>query len=254
VPRVRLAVAALAILVAALACSRGSKDVAPGTQLDGLSEDGASIHLRIDWVSPDPKGPDPTTPLYGVSVKAGDAWVPYCAPDRTGVRAAYALSGSYSTSRPWQDSGAVTFACTSGALGKCVRLGYAPWRSTRDGRSLRPFHEACVRMIRADYCGDGRTHTVDGTPIDVHDAIGVQSREPPDPAHPRVLEAGWSPSGATFLHRARLADDVAAIVAECPDKLAGRTSAAGAAAPTDAEIVARYPETLIVDDRDERRR
>ena len=30
-------------------------------------------------------------------------------------------------------------------------------------------HEACVRMVRADYCGDGRSHTVDGMAIDVWD-------------------------------------------------------------------------------------
>jgi hypothetical protein len=37
-----------------------------------------------------------------------------------------------------------------------------------------------VRLVRADYCGDGIGHTRNGTPIDLFDRIGIQ----PDEAAP----------------------------------------------------------------------
>ena len=52
--------------------------------------------------------------------------------------------------------------CTSGVIGKCVRAGYKPWKTAADGRPMWDYHQACTRLIRADYCGDGRTHTRDG--------------------------------------------------------------------------------------------
>src|SRR6202162_534078 len=40
--------------------------------------------------------------------------------------------------------------------GKCVRYGYHPWEQAPDGRPMRDYYDACVRMVRADYCGDVR--------------------------------------------------------------------------------------------------
>ena len=71
----------------------------------------------------------------------------------------------------------ITFACTNGALAKCVRWGYKPWK-TVNGVSLADYHQACVHMTPADYCGDGKAHTRDGTLIDIWDRLGVQKREP----------------------------------------------------------------------------
>ncbi len=36
-----------------------------------------------------------------------------------------------------------------------------------------PLYEACVRMTRADYCGDGATATRDGTAVEIFDDQGV---------------------------------------------------------------------------------
>jgi hypothetical protein len=60
------------------------------------------------------------------------------------------------------------------------------------------------------------------------------------------MEAGWSPSGATYLYRPRLHDRVAEIAAECPEKLSGRVPAAGEPPLAPAEIHRRWPETLII--------
>lgn len=82
----------------------------------------------------------------------------------------------------------VTLACRGSVLAKCVEWGYEPWRSPE----MADLHQACTRMARADYCGDGTPHTVDGTKIDVYDAYGVQQKVTAWP-----VEAEWGPEGAT---------------------------------------------------------
>ena len=57
-------------------------------------------------------------------------------------------------------------------------------------------------MIRADYCGDGRSFTKDGTLIDMGDALGVQTFETTDRAD-FALEATWGPNGATCVAKTR---------------------------------------------------
>jgi ADYC domain-containing protein len=47
-----------------------------------------------------------------------------------------------------------------------VRFGYKPWREAA-GKPRWDYHQACVRMVRADYAGDGIGHTRDGTLIDL---------------------------------------------------------------------------------------
>ena len=88
----------------------------------------------------------------------------------------------------------VTFACEGYALAKCVELGYRPWLP--GGRAL---HQTCTRLIRADYCGDGRSHTEDGVWINVYDGLGIQSD-----TEDWTFEAEWSPEGARCLSTTRL--------------------------------------------------
>jgi len=85
-------------------------------------------------------------------------------------------------------SGRFLITCTGGAEGKCVRFGYKPWRRGPDGVSLAPYYQTCVRLVRADYCGDGIGHTRNGTPIDLFDTIGIQSDEV---APGMTFEAAW---------------------------------------------------------------
>ena len=87
-----------------------------------------------------------------------------------------------------------TFACYSGVLNKCVRWGYAPWNVGAD------LHQACTRMARADYCGNGISFTKNGTVIDVFDVLGIQRAT--DEAD-LVFEAAWGPSGAVCVNRTR---------------------------------------------------
>src|SRR5262245_30501461 len=70
-----------------------------------------------------------------------------CTADPAGERWALAIEG---------EGGRVQLVCSSGAIGKCIRWGYPPWLASRLGRAV---HDACVRMVRADYGGDGATAT-----------------------------------------------------------------------------------------------
>jgi len=92
--------------------------------------------------------------------------------------------------------GAVTFACQGAALAKCADWGYLPWADL-EGLSLKDMHQACTRMVRADYCGDGSAHTVDGTLIHVLDELGIQED---DDGLDYGIEAEWGPDGATCLN------------------------------------------------------
>ncbi len=87
------------------------------------------------------------------------------------------------------------FACTSGVIAKCIRWGYRPWK-TVNGRSLMDYHQTCTRMARADYCGDGVSHTEDGTLIDMYDNLKIQKKSPIDLKKPLLFDAAWTPRGA----------------------------------------------------------
>jgi hypothetical protein len=196
-------------------------------------------------MGPDPKDHDGEVSLYGLSVRAaeGDAWRPYCAADADGRSRAIPLQGSWTAGlgAATRSTERVTFACTSGALGKCVRFGYKPWKTVA-GRPLTEFHAACVRMVRADYCGNGRSHTRDGTRIDIWDRLGIQRRDQPAD-RPTLFEAAWSPAGAVWVNVPRWEDDVDRLLTECPSRLRGRTSKDGALSPE--AVARRFPEAIV---------
>jgi hypothetical protein len=90
-----------------------------------------------------------------------------------------------------------TYACTRGVITKCVAWGYRPWTQGSE------IHEACVRMARADYCGDGVPHTEEGTMIDMFDTRGIQTPVADDGF---TFEAGWGPNGAVCVNEPRYVD------------------------------------------------
>ncbi len=170
---------------------------------DGSAEE---RRLRIDFVEPDPKDPGGEVMLYGLSEEDPEsgAWRNACLPDPDGRRLGFPLAGAFTADGRYQPApGKLLITCTGGAEGKCVRFGYQPWGHTPDGALLAPYYQACVRMVRADYCGDGVGHTRNGTPIDLFDRIGVQRDEP---AEGMTLEAAWGPEGAVCVSHTRLPD------------------------------------------------
>jgi len=192
---------------------RTGNDLA-GAELAGTLSDGSAVTLRIDGVT---TGSEPDILRYSVSssVAGSDVFQPLCgaAADGTPV-AAIPLAGSWDESAGTATSGAhnddpgvFTLACEGYALAKCVEFGYAPWRTVTEceapgecgARSLAPFHQACTRMLRADYCGDGTATTRDGTQVDLWDDFGIQNDEAPT----WNLEAEWSADGAVCVDETR---------------------------------------------------
>ena len=171
-----------------------------GAQFSGTSDTGTTVNLRIASVTQDP-APDDDTWEYQVEYldPSANAYYPLCVDGDGNPVTAFAVAGrwSYDFGTPGgggkiDDPDAFTFACKGhGAIGKCVSpLGYKPWASY-NGTSLDSYHQACVRMIRADFCGDGTSYTVDGNWIDLYDALGLQTD-----TENWVMEAEWDPNGA----------------------------------------------------------
>src|SRR5262249_52952547 len=115
---------------------------------------------------------------------------------------------------------AFSLTCTSGAQGKCVRFGYKPWKQAPDGTSLWDHHQACTRLLRADYCGDGTAHTRDGTMVDLYDRYAIQAEEP---LPGMSFAAAWDAAGAVGVRRPRIPALISleALARACP-RLASR--------------------------------
>jgi hypothetical protein len=194
-----------------------------GARLAFTDGAGRQVRFRIESIAQDPQ--DPEISLYRIVAAEPETgrWVEFCGPDPDGQRLAFPLAGTWDeTGRQGPASpGAFTMACTGGAIGKCVRFGYKPWKAAPDGGPMEPYHQACVRMVRADYCGDGKAHTRDGTAIDPFDRQGIQT---PDRLPDMRFEAAWGPGGATCIARPRLPDlaTLEEVLRACP-RLARRS-------------------------------
>ena len=191
-----------------------------GTILDATDEQGRLHTLKIADVEQDSRDRDLYlyTVLYQNSHNSRwqtPQWQNLCQPDRNGIAKAIPLSGQWDKTGNHLDNGQITFACTNGVLAKCLRLGYKPWQQV-NGQSLRDYHQACTRMLRADYCGNGIAHTQDGTPIDVYDRLNLQQATPNSGM---VFEAAWSPEGAVLLNQTRYPNTLKQLQQECPQKL-----------------------------------
>ena len=186
-----------------------------GATLVGTLDDGSALDLSIEDITE--KG---GVLQYVVNYATDGGPQYFCGTDANGqglpatalaglwdYRAGVAGGGSHI-----DDPKSFTFACIEFALGKCVDLGYQPWKTktlcTGSGNtkkcvktSLAPVHQACTRALRADYCGDGTSYTVDGTLIDISDVMGIQK---PSKGSWSV-EAEWSDAGAVCLEDTRIA-------------------------------------------------
>jgi hypothetical protein len=127
-----------------------------------------------------------------VTSDAGGKAADLCLPDADGKSLGFPVPDA---------RGGFELTCTSGAIAKCIRWGYRPWDGLPGGAPLRALHRACVHMVRADYAGDGSTHTRDGTLIYVCDRFGVR---PCEKNAPLAFEAAWGELGATCVARPRV--------------------------------------------------
>ena len=215
-----------------------------GTTMTGVLSNGAEISLYVAKIEP---SSDPDIWLYTVLIWNGASWVSLCGDSALGPIQAIPLEGrwDYSQGTPTggdhiDDPGSLTFGCMGAALAKCAMFGYKPWETVEECTGsqcvdvpLRPLHQACTRMVRGDYCGDGQPHTVDGTPIDLWDSFGVQA--PASPSTKQGMkwtkEAEWSAEGAVCVSKERLHTTEAAayINAHCPERRNASFACFGAA-------------------------
>jgi hypothetical protein len=201
--------------------SRSPQEFA-GAILQGTTSSAQPVDVALCSAEPSSGG---SLPWYRIEVWNAESasWENPCtATSRVPQPRALAVPGVWDKSGARQEkAGRFTFACETGAIAKCVSLGYAPWAS-KDEQPLAALHQACTRMLRADYCGDGRSHTLEGTTIDVYDSLGVQERTVESSAafQPELasFEAAWGPEGASCLARTRHGQAVESILASCPDR------------------------------------
>lgn len=189
-----------------------------GADLVGAELDiGDGSTLRIDGVRADPDDSTGDVFLHRFSRRVGDGeWHNPCDADRQGHQEGFPVAGRWDADGRFQiDPAHFALSCTGGAQAKCVRFGYAPWKQASDGTSLAPAYEACVRMVRADYCGDGQATTKEGMAIDIFDHQGIQRSESGDDFR---FEAGWSAHGAVCVAHPRVADniDLDTLAERCP--------------------------------------
>ena len=222
-----------------------------GVVLKTRDNSGSIVEVRIDAIEPSSRlGVE----LYRLSVRdAGvrGGWRPYCAKGQDGRRRGFPIPvAATSIEEP-----AFTLVCTAGAQGKCVMRGYRPWAVTADGVSLERLFRACVRMMRADYCGDGTSFTRAGIRITSWDRAGIRQ----EPVVTPPFEAAWGVDGAVCLSRLR-APDIASIdrlLAHCPtmaERIRGDCRSISSAAGSGAVLWNAVPDSPIADGRRPRAR
>lgn len=205
-----------------------------GARLSAKSDTGKQLVLRIAGVTPPATG---DTWRYDVQYRETDgSWQPICL-DGTTPYDAVAIDGWWDLRSGHPGDGSkhasgqrFTFACRHvGALGKCIDAGYRPWAS-HAGASLDEYHQACVRLIRADYCGDSVSHTIDGQLVNLYDQLGVQSD-----TSPWTPEAEWSADGALCISpHTRSIDAIS-----CADEILDEDCATGFGAGT--LVISEFP-------------
>ncbi len=194
-----------------------------GAVLQGTASDGKPVEVAICGAEPSPE--DPGMVWYRIEAwnAVAQEWENPCAPlGRVADPRALAVRGVWDASGARHDTpGKLTFACENGAITKCIQWGYKPWAS-RDGQSLADLHQACTRMARADYCGNGRSHTQENTAIDMYDRLGVLAKATEasadwEPSR-ASFEAAWAPDGATCLAHTRDGRALETVLQECPER------------------------------------
>lgn len=171
--------------------------------------------IRIDSVEEDKSAAGGALLLYRLSIHSSDGkeMGPFCSTDPQGRNTGFPMPDG---------SGGFTFTCTSGAEGKCIRMGYRPWDSQK-GLPMQDLHRACVHMLRADYGGDDRPTTRNGTSVDIFDRFGIQRSEK---AQGMLFEAAWGPDGAACVAHPRIAQNITLEqIAENYPRLAGKLGA-----------------------------
>jgi ADYC domain len=180
--------------------------------------------IRLATIIPDPMDRQGEVLLYDMQLldPTTGAATPLCEHDVDGKHWAFPLSGQWDGEGRRVSEKGFTLTCAADAQGKCVRFGYKPWETANGGVSLAEFHQACVRMVRADYCGNEGT-TRNGMLIDLYDRLGIQRRAKTAGHDGLRFEAAWNTQGAVCVAHTRVPRNItiAGLAQTCP-RLRGR--------------------------------
>ncbi len=165
-----------------------------GSTWTGTTNTGDAVNLRVDTAAQG-TGANADLWFYRVSYQTTTGWSPLCGVDGANVPIeAVTVAGRWSATTV--DSAyynapttMFTFACRGKSIAKCVELGYKTYKGYSNQM------QACVRLLRADFCGTGVSYTVDGTLLNLYDSVGVQ----PD-TETWKLEAEWTIKGARCIN------------------------------------------------------
>ncbi len=168
-----------------------------GVEFQGNLGTGGSVRMRITGMNAAP-APNTDLKLYNLEYRdANNLWKPACRDAKGTVVQAIPVPGvwNYQQDVPgggskYSDPERFTFACLGGAIAKCTLWGYRPWASY-NGTPLESYHQACTRLVRADYCGTGKAFTVAGNRINFYDTLGIQQD-----TEAWNFEAAWDVNGA----------------------------------------------------------
>jgi hypothetical protein len=220
-----------AALVGTKLQASGRTDDWKGALLTGEASDHRPLRLRIDGITtaadPKPNTPDNENSdvlAYELSYQwgewkgagaartwsAGSEWTPLCPSGAAAIPIAgrwnYMKGQRGDSGRVNSDRKVVTFACRGSAIAKCIEvMGYKPWLAPRQPTaggaavSVEALHQACVRAVRADYCGNGDSLTSEGQTINFYDSTGLLND-----TDTWEFEAAWSPQGASCVGSTRL--------------------------------------------------
>ncbi|MEO8698494.1 MAG: ADYC domain-containing protein [Kofleriaceae bacterium] len=229
-----------------------------GTHLFASGTDAAGapvqVEYRISAVQAELASYDPThtgsTYLYSLDQWVTDTstWSAACSADADGRRVAIPVASTFDAQgdRVYVP-GMFTFGCTTGVIAKCYRWGYRPWVAGYG--NLDDMHWTCTRLARADYCGDGTSHTHEGTRINVWDKLPapgpIQKHGGLLPPLGMIFEAGWDTHGAVCLSRGRWLLDGGLLASLCPDRLVPLGLLGATVCDTVGEVLGQHPNALM---------
>ncbi|HMG52839.1 MAG TPA: ADYC domain-containing protein [Kofleriaceae bacterium] len=176
-----------------------------GAKLHGQLTSGGNIDLRIDS-SAMLAAPNTDVRTYAISYSTTTGWKPLCV-GATGANEAILFPGTWNltTARHQADWNTFTVSCRGATFAKCEELGY------KGDALVDTYLQTCIRALRADYCGDGQSHTVNGTQVNIYDKLGIQAD-----TQAWAIEANWTTEGAICIGSGRVATSlVAPAVPQC---------------------------------------
>lgn len=212
-----------------------SKNKLVGAVFTATLDDGTHLPVRIDAVARRRGRQASDVVHYFASYESDAGRQPLCGIDENGDPVgAIPLLGAWDYSEGTETGGTkiddphlFTFACDGFVLEKCVDAGYKPWLSLQvchgfgwwrqcEEVPLAGLHQACTRMMRADYCGDGTSYTEDNLLVAMYDGFGIRyDSEPWD------IEAEWDEDGAICANQYRVDGAVPTCLEDLADDTCG---------------------------------